>query len=134
MKKIILLILLIAIIIFGVMLFNNRKPEQVKQIPKEKEIKVITYKDVTYKNVIFSDIRYTFSDNTFTFTCGVSSLDADPVIVKSINIIFKNNNEEIGRLIGYTGGKLEYNKGEKIIAEGDTDYSNASDIEFEFNE
>ncbi len=133
MKKIILFILLIVIIIFGITFFNNKKPEQIKQVSKEKEAKVITYKDVTYENVIFSDIRYLFSDNTFTFTCDVSSLNEEPLIINSINIIFKNNDEEIGRLIGYIGGKLEYNNGKKIIAEGNADYSNASIIEFEFN-
>ena len=132
MKKIILLILFI-LVIFGVVMFTGTGTDDSKTVSKNKENKIFSYKDVTYENVIFSDIRYTFKDNTFIFTSNISSLNEDVIAVKSINIILKKDNVELGRLIGYVGGTLEYNDSKKIIAEGNINYTSLDEIEFEFN-
>lgn len=132
MKKIVLLLLLLILIIIGINISVSQKTPEKKSVPKKD--KVYTYNDVTYNNIIFSDIKYAFNGKLYTFTCNVSSLNEQALSVKSIDIILKNNNEEIGRVIGYVGGVLEYNKPKTIIAESTMDYTKATTIEFEINQ
>jgi hypothetical protein len=123
-NKNIIISLLIVIIVLAIKVgtsysINNKTPDYLKK-------QVID-------NISFENANVTYEDNVSTFTVEVYNKTNTDYNLKTITMIFTDDNGKTSNLIGYVGEKINANDGKYLVASIDKDISNSKSLQYIIN-
>ena len=86
--------------------------------------------DKVIDNISFENATLEYTNDTSTFKVSVTNKNAETYNLKYVEIIFKDENDNTNKLIGYIGNSLESEETKEIVASIDKDITNSVSLEY----
>lgn len=86
--------------------------------------------DEVIDNLSFENASLEYLNDTSTFKVSVTNKNTDTYNLKYIEIIFKDENDNTNKLIGYIGDSLESEETKEIVASIDKDITNSISLDY----
>ena len=86
--------------------------------------------DKVVEGLSFENATLECNNNTSVYKVSVTNKNTDPYNLKYIEIIFKDEEEKITKLIGYIGEEIESSETKEILASIDKDITNSTSLEY----
>ena len=116
--------LIISALVLGLgillILIGNSIASPDSTILQDKVVEGLSFENATLENI----------NNSSTFKVSVTNKNTDPYNLKYIEIIFKDEEEKITKLIGYIGEEIESSETKEILASIDKDITNSTSLEY----
>ena len=86
--------------------------------------------DKVIDNISFENATLEYTNDTSTFKVSVTNKNAETYNLKYVEIIFRDENDNTNKLIGYIGNSLESEETKEIVASIDKDITNSVSLEY----
>ena len=86
--------------------------------------------DKVIDNISFENASLEYLNDASTFKVSVTNKNTDTYNLKYIEIIFKDENDNTNKLIGYIGGSLESEETKEIVASIYKDITNSISLDY----
>ena len=86
--------------------------------------------DKVVEGLSFENATLEYNNNTSVYKVSVTNKNTDPYNLKYIEIIFKDEEENTTKLIGYIGEEIESSETKEILASIDKDITNSTSLEY----
>ena len=110
----------IIALVVSIMIIGTSLSSPSSTILQDKEIEGLEIKDINLE----------YNEGVSTYTAKITNTNSNNYDLKYIEIIFKDENENETKLIGYVGNTLEKDETKEIKSSIDKDITNAVSVEY----